>query len=71
MDAWLHTECGLDNMKRAQYTPQELARLQLGYFVRERDQRPQSGNGLEGRRRELRQGHRKARDEMLDDLGFD
>lgn len=71
MDAWLHTECGLDNITRAQYTPQELARLQLGYFIRERGQRPESGDGVDARRRELEAGQQRAREEMLDDLGFD
>lgn len=70
MDAWLHTECGLDNMTRAQYTPQELHRLQLGYFVRERGA-TRTTQGAAAQRRSIRQGQQQARREMLDDLGFE
>jgi len=73
-DAWLHTECGLTFQDAAQYTPQELTRLQLGHMIQEglgrygRDGSP--GRGPTDRKRELRRGQEQARDEMYKDLGI-
>lgn len=56
----------------AQYTPQELTRLQLGHLVRQREQRAAQDAGghdrLAGRRRELRRGHRQARRQLLEEM---
>lgn len=72
-DAWLHTECGLSFQEAAQLTPQELARLQLGWVVRNRpsdDQTANSDTSSASRKRELEQGRRDARAEMYQDLGI-
>ena len=56
-------------MDMAQYTEQELARLKLGYIIRERP----AGDGDDGaasRRRELEHGRQQARRETFGDLGF-
>lgn len=47
----------------------------LGHIVQQREQAgAMDGNGSSGalssRKRELRRGHREARREMLDDIGF-
>lgn len=34
-DAWAHSEAGLTFEDMAHYTPQEISRIQLGYFLRE------------------------------------
>jgi hypothetical protein len=55
----------------AQYTDQELARLQLGWAIRERNaQISTSDDTLAQRKQELRKGHREARREEFGDLGF-
>ncbi|WP_436933698.1 hypothetical protein [Halovenus marina] len=73
MDAFLHADCGLDNMTRAQYTQQELARLQLGYLRREYPEQLAGGDGgsADKQRRKIRRGQEQSRQEMLDDLGFE
>lgn len=55
----------------AQYTDQELARLQLGWAIREQNaQISTSDDTLAQRKQELRKGHREARREEFGDLGF-
>ncbi len=57
-------------MDLAEYSPQELARLQLGFLIREQPQQHAEGSGTHAsRKRELQRGQQKARQEMLDDLG--
>ncbi|SNZ18177.1 hypothetical protein SAMN06269185_3280 [Natronoarchaeum philippinense] len=60
-------------MDVAEYTPQELARLQLGFIIREQPQQnaDHSGTHASSRKRELQRGQQKARQEMLDDLGVE
>lgn len=48
-DAWAHAEANLDYEKMAQYTPQEISRLQLGYLLREHEPASQTGAGLSHR----------------------
>lgn len=73
-DAWLHSECGLTFQDAAQYTPQELTRLQLGHMIQEglgpygRESPP--GRSAADRKRELRRGQEQQRKEMYDDLGI-
>lgn len=70
-EAWAHSEASLDNRDMAQYTDQELNRLQLGWAIREQNasvNSPQSD--LQERKQELKRGHREARSEVFDDLGF-
>jgi hypothetical protein len=73
-DAWLHAECGLTFQDVAEYSPQELARLQLGYMVREQPQQqvggPASGTRLASRKRDLQRGQQQARQEMFDEFGI-
>ncbi|PCR89325.1 hypothetical protein [Natrinema ejinorense] len=60
-------------MDISQYSQQELARLKLGYIVRERQQSQQSqqrtGTRMSARKRDLQRGQQQARREMFDDLG--
>lgn len=59
-------------MTQAQYTRQELDRLQLGWLVREQPQRDaQSSQSLQRAKQQAREGHQQARDEMLSDIGFE
>jgi hypothetical protein len=70
-EAWAHSEANLNNRDMAQYTDQELNRLQLGWAIRERG--ASSGHAessVQKRKRELRRGHREARREEFADLGF-
>jgi len=70
-DAWLHTECGLSFQDAAQLTPQEVARLELGWVVRNRPDDDQGNHSnTRSRKQELTQGRREARDEMYADLGI-
>lgn len=62
-DAWLHTECNLTFKDIAEYTPQEIERLQLGWAIREHGASTSSTSGH-------RRGHQEKREEMLRDLGF-
>lgn len=59
-------------MDVSQYSQQELARLQLGFIVREEPHQtqPNSGTRLSKRKRDLQRGQQQARSEMLDDLGM-
>ena len=70
-EAWAHSEANLDNRDMAQYTDQELNRLQLGWAIRERNATTDSSTSdLQKRKQELKRGHRKARREEFSDLGF-
>ncbi|WP_226479159.1 hypothetical protein [Natrinema amylolyticum] len=59
-------------MDISQYSQQELARLQLGYIVRERQSQQsqqRTGTRMSSRKRDLQRGQQQARREMFDDLG--
>jgi len=69
-DAWLHSEAGLSFQEAAQYTPQELARLQLGWMIRERDYAGSESNTA-SQKQKIKRGQRQARQEMYEDLGIE
>lgn len=59
-------------MDVAEYSPQELTRLQLGWMIRENpggNRGQQSGTRMQQRKRELQEGQQQARQEMLEDIG--
>jgi hypothetical protein len=70
-DAWLHSEAGLSFQEAADYTPQELARLQLGWMIREREGNGGGGSSrADSRRREIKQAQQQRREEMYADMGI-
>ena len=61
-EAWCHSEAGLDYRDMAQYTPQELNRLQLGWAARKRAEqraRKRARDGDNGRRQAAREALRE------------
>ena len=65
-EAWCHSEAGLDYRDMAQYTPQELTRLQLGWAARKRAEqqakeraRKRARDGDNGRRQAVREANRQ------------
>ena len=65
-EAWCHSEAGLDYRDMAQYTPQELTRLQLGWAARKRAEqqakkraRKRARDGDNGRRQAVREAARE------------
>lgn len=58
----------------AEYTPQELARLNLGYLIREHDAESQRSSGenpaMRDQRQKIRRGQQAERADMLRDLGI-
>jgi hypothetical protein len=65
-EAWCHSEAGLDYRDMAQYTPQELTRLQLGWAARKRAEqqanaraRRRARAGDNGRRQAVREANRQ------------
>ena len=65
-EAWCHSEAGLDYRDMAQYTPQELTRLQLGWAARRRAEqqakeraRKRARDGDNGRRQAVREAARE------------
>jgi len=69
-DAWLHSEAGLSFQEAAEYTPQELARLQLGWMIRERDYAG-GESSTASQQQKIKRGQRQARQEMYEDLGIE
>lgn len=70
-DAWAHTEAGLTFQEMAQYTEQELARLHLGWLIRENPgSLNEDSDTLSKQRRKLRRGHRQQRQREFADLGI-
>lgn len=70
-EAWAHAECGLSYRDMADYTPQELNRLQLGYLIREKRQQAsgsRSSSNVHSRKAELQEGRHKARQDLLDEI---
>lgn len=74
----MHSECGLTFQDLAQYTDQEIARLRLGFIVRnelKQTARESAASGgsrspsVTARKRELKRGQQQARSEMLADVG--
>jgi hypothetical protein len=69
-EAWCHSEAGLDYRDMAEYTPQELTRLQLGWAARKRAEqqanaraRRRARDGDNGRREAVRAAARKQVDD--------
>jgi hypothetical protein len=67
-DAWLHADAGLSFQEAAEYTPQELARLQLGWMIREQDY---GGGEARSQKQKIKRGQQQARQEMYQDLGIE
>jgi len=55
-------------MDVAQYSPQEIRRLRLGWMVRERPAEQHSKESS-SQKRKIRAGQQEAREEMLEDVG--
>jgi len=65
-EAWCHSEAGLDYRDMAEYTPQELTRLQLGWAARKRAEqqakaraRRRARDGDSSRRQAVREANRQ------------
>jgi len=74
-EAWLHADCGLTFPEIAEYSAQELTRLQLGWMIRQQQSDPDdtaaTRSSASQRRRDIRDGQQQARQQMLEDIGFD
>jgi len=68
-DAWLHADAGLSFEEAAEYTAQELARLQLGWMIREQDYG--GGESARSQKQKIKRGQQQARQKMYQDLGIE
>ena len=66
----MHDDCGLTFQDVAQYSPQELRRLQLGFMIREQPADEHgSRTSTSSQERKIRAGQQETREEMLEDIG--